>query len=279
MNTFNTIVYILKKPFPEGENRFFYYKYLIVLSLFVAFFLYIFQPFGISTVESNKFLICLGFGSMTFLGASIYELSVGQLLKLISNGVNWTFGKWILNNLGIMLFISLANFLFIRLFHFGSIVWELFPPMLYGTFMVGIIPVVGLGAFILQRQEKKYQGIAEEINQKAAPNLGIQNEADLSIFDIPTFRIKYIEALQNYVKIGYINAAGKLKEQTERATLKAIMEEGKGSPITKCHRSFLVNKEAIISISGNAQGLLLTLSDCEKAIPVSRNYVADFRKQ
>lgn len=276
---FDPIIRILKKPFPEIESRLFYYKYLTILSVFVAFFLYIFQPFGISTIESNKFLICLGFGGTTFLGALIYELSVGKLLQLMSRGLSWTFGKWIVNNLGIVLFVSMANFIFIRLFHFGYIDWELFPPMLYGTFMVGIIPVVGLGAIILQRQEKKFQDIAEEINQNPANTPALNQTNEKSIFNIPTGQIKYIEALQNYVKIGYINAEGKLKEQTERATLKRIMEEGNGSPISKCHRSFLVNKEAIISTAGNAQGLLLTLSECEKVIPVSRNYVADFRKQ
>ena len=99
------------------------------------------------------------------------------------------------------------------------------------------------------------------------------------LMNLASHQIRYIEALQNYAKIGYINSTGQLIERTERATLKSILNEVEGSPIVKCHRSFLVNREAIISTSGNAQGLLLTLSDCDKTIPVSRSYVPAFRRK
>lgn len=278
MNSFDKIVQILRKPFPRVENWYSYFKILIIISLFVTFFLYVFQPFGISALESHKFLICLGFGSMTFLGALIYEFTVGQFLKLIGIRARWTFGKWILNNLGVAIFISFTNFLFIRILYFGFIQWELFPNMLYGTLMIGLVPIVVLGGVTLIKQEKKYQIIAEEINQKKTSTSNINNNHDLSIFDISASQIKYVEALQNYVKIAYMDGEDKLIVQTERATLKNILEEVEGSSIIKCHRSFLVNQEAIISTNGNAQGLLLSLSECDKIIPVSRSCVSIFRK-
>ena len=67
-----------KKPFPEDENPLIYYRTLLLVSLFVAFFLYVFQPFGIHLLEKNKLLICIGFGSMTFLGAMLYEFLSGK---------------------------------------------------------------------------------------------------------------------------------------------------------------------------------------------------------
>lgn len=142
--------------------------------------------------------------------------------------------------------------------------------------MIGILPVTLLGAWLLSQQEKKYQGIANEINQ-TTPSQSNSSADGISIFDIPIHQIKYIEALQNYIKIGYLNDQNELKIQTERLTLKEVIGKTEGSPITKCHRSFLVNKEAIISISGNAQGLLLSLTDCDKTIPVSRSFVPQFR--
>ncbi len=165
-----------------------------------------------------------------------------------------------------------------RWFYFGYIKWEFFPIMIKNTFAIGIFPLVVLGAISLLRQEKKYQLIANEINQQ--PDIiDAQPINEQLIFNIPIHQIRYIEALQNYVKIGHINAKGVLTEQTERATLKSILLEVKGSTIIKCHRSFLVNREAIISTSGNAQGLLLTLSDCDRIIPVSRSYVSVFRSK
>lgn len=271
-----SITQTLGKPFPEVD-WISYAKILIGFSLFVTFFLFIFEPFGLSTLQTNNFLISLGFGSMTLLGASAYELSVGQLLKLVGLKANWTFGKWVLNNLGIMLFISLANFMFSRLLIIGFIEWALFPTMLYSTFMIGTMPIVLIGHFLLAKQEKKYQSIAAEINQVKTPQSNDRSQNDVSVFDIPTSKIKYVEALQNYVKIGYVDSDGALKIQTERVTLKGILSKIGDSPVVKCHRSFLVNKEAIVRTEGNAQGLLLSLSECDKIIPVSRACVPTFR--
>jgi len=276
---FDKIVQILRKPFPADENRLGYYKILTILSVFITLFLYIFQPFGISTLDSYKFFICLGFGSMTFLGGAIYEIVIYQILNLKGQPEKWTYGKWILNNLGIMIFISFANFIFARLLIFGYIQWNLFPQMIYATFMIGIIPLVVLGGLSLYKNEKKYQIIANEINQTKTTSSRFNDTGNFSIFDIPTRQIRYIEALQNYAKIGYINSEGYLKVQIERITLKKVLAETKGTAIIKCHRSFLVNKDAIITTDGNAQGLLLSLADCDKIIPVSRTLVPLFRKR
>ena len=277
MNFFYKIVRLLRKPFPE-DDRSVYYRNSVILGIFVTLFLYIFEPFGIDILESNQFYICLGFGSMTILAAVIYELIVYQLLNVKGSGEHWTFGKWIFHNLMIVLLISLANFLFARLVFFGSVDWNLFPTMIYSTFMIGILPVTMLGAITLFTNEKKYQGIADEINRIKVPASGNAKHQKVSVFDIPTYRIKYIEALQNYAKIGYIDAQNDLKIQTERTTLKEILAKTEGSSIVRCHRSFLVNKDAIIDTKGNAQGLLLSLSDCDREIPVSRTLVPIFRQ-
>ncbi len=281
MGFFNKIATLLKKPFPEEEDRLVYFRDLTIFSAFIAFFLYVFEPFGLARVESelksNKLLVCLGFGAMTFLGTVIYEFIVNNIFKLKGQQEKWTFGKWILNMLGIMFSISLANFLFARLVIFGHIEWGLFPDMIYGTFMVGLIPVVVFGAWLMNKNEKKYQNIADEINQTKTTSLNDRDGENHLIFNIPTHQIRYVEALQNYVKIGYLNSEGLLKVRTERITLKQILAETEGTTIVRSHRSFLVNKDAIIGTSGNAQGLLLSLSECDKVIPVSRTLVPVFR--
>lgn len=277
MNLLSQVTGFFNKPFPIKESWVSYMKQLLLISLFITFFLYVFKPFGLSTIEDNQFLVCFGFGCMTLLGALIYEGTIVQLLKLCGLLKRWTFGKWLLNNFGLVLFISLANFIFSRLVLFGDIQWELFPSMLYGTFMIGIIPFSLLGAFSLLQLEKKYQGIAQEINLKSKATEVGSLPGSVLIFDIPISKIRYIEALQNYVKVGYVNEENNLAFKTERSTLKHLLELGKEHGIVKSHRSFLVNKNTIISSSGNAQGLQLSLSNCETLIPVSRSYVPLFR--
>lgn len=277
MKLFGSVFKILNKPFPELESSFGIYKIIAAISLFVTFFLFVFQPFGIATLESNLFIICLGFGAITFIASVIFEFIVGTILKLKGELDQWTFGKWMFYNIGAMLTISLTNFLFARFLFFGFIQWNLLPAMMYSTFMIGIIPITVLGGLSILIQEKKYQSIAKNINQHKVYGSAHNKTDEQYIFNIPVSKIKYVEALQNYVNIGYADADGQFKKIMERATLKGIMEEISGSQLIKSHRSFLVNQNAIISVNGNAQGLILQLSDCERTIPVSRSYVPQFR--
>lgn len=270
MYIFNIVAELFRKPFPKGEDRLWYYRSLGILSLFIIVFLYIYKPFGIHQLKTNAFLICFGFGTMTFLGATVYELIINQIRNFKKTYKPFTFGKWLLNNLGAAFCISLTNFIFARLVVFGYFEWSLFPTMLYSTFMIGIIPLTMIGGFALLVQEKKSQNIIKDYSSSINKNQ--------SLFDIPIHQIKYVEALQNYVKIAYINTEGQLKIQTERATLKEIQAKIEGGPVVKCHRSYLVNANAIMHTSGNSQGLSLTLSDCDTIIPVSRTWAPLFRK-
>ncbi len=276
---FNSIFKFLFKPFPEDERKSSAYKKIALVSLFAFLFLYVFEPFGLASLESNKPLICLGFGLATFFASVLFELSIGLLLKKKYNNESWTFLIWIFYNLGIMLFISLGNFLYARMLIFGYIDWSLLPHMVYGVFTIGVIPTVAIGAWSLLRQEKKHQGIAKEVSPLSIEyDLPSTVHNDL-LFDIPIHQIKYIEALQNYAKLVYVKPNGQMETHTARASLKHILEVTKGSSIIKCHRSFLVNNEAIDSAEGNAQGLLLTLTECEITVPVSRSYVNEFKRK
>ena len=96
-------------------------------------------------------------------------------------------------------------------------------------------------------------------------------------FDLDPADILYIEAMQNYVIIHYMS--GKNKEQKiVRNTLSAIEEQLQESQVERTHRSYLVNRQRINSISGNAQGLKLELEGVDqKQIPVSRKYLKYFQ--
>jgi len=274
---------LLNKPYPMEESAMGVLKIITGISIFIAVFLYVFTPFDLNKVESGQLKICLGFGLMTFITSVVYEFTIVRWSNIKGESANFTFGKWIIYITGLLLCISLANFLYIRIFFFGYILWEFLPAMIKGTFMVGIFPTVALGVVALLRQEHKYQGIAKEINQKFDVDVQtkIDNNTDITnkqqIFGIPSTNIRYIESLQNYVKIGHLTTEGKWQEKTERATLKSILNDAIDANLVKCHRSFIVNRGAILSTSGNAQGLLLSLADCKKEIPVSRSFVASFR--
>ena len=271
----NTIRSILNRPFPENQGPFGSLRMTVYVSIFITLFLLVFQPFGIVDLEDNKFWVCLGFGSMTFVGALLFESLVRVITRLFGGTGRWTLGKWLLNNLGILCFVSLANFLFARLYIFGYIDWQLFPAMLYSTFAVGILPLTILGGFLLLTQERKFQRIAGSIN--AQPKAPVPVDSKQQLFNLPLAHIRYVEALQNYVKIHWVDAEGQTRELVERATLKQIRETTRGGPLVPCHRSYLVNRAHVLRAEGNAQGLLLTLAGYAQPVPVSRRYVPAFR--
>lgn len=272
----NKLIQILSKPFPQEESTSDAIRIITVISVFVVGFLYVFRPFGLHLKESGLFLLCLGFGTVTFAVCIIYELLAVFVLKVKGDRAHFTFGKWILYMVGIILCISLANFVFVRVTLFDDIQWNLYPYMLRGTFAVGFFPIIVLGAIAMLRQEKKYQNIADELNHQTHTN-HIEHGDNHEIFGIPSSQVRYIEAMQNYINIGHVGSDGLFKVQTERATIKSLADETLGNSILRCHRSFLVNRESIASTAGNAQGLLLSLVDCDKRIPVSRSYVTGFR--
>lgn len=265
---------LLAKPFPQEESLWSTVKIAGGISIFVAFFLYLFEPFGLHTLESNKLLICLGFGLASFCASVSYEVLMVKGLKFKGEFANFTFGRWVLYLIGVMVCISLANFLFIRLVYFGDIHWALYPKMLMSTFAIGLFPILFLGGLAVLRLERKYQIVAAEFIRKKPDEL----ESKGILFGIPVEQVRYIEAMQNYIKIGHITREGEFKEQTERATLKGFSDEIQSDKILRCHRSYMINTQSINSASGNSQGLQLVLDGCEKQIPVSRSYVPAFRE-
>jgi len=277
MQLLTDAISLLRKPFPQEEDWRLRLRTSALVGVFITFFLYFFKPFDLTNSEQSIWWLCVGFGLMTFLTSALFDFVV-YTLGLRTYGPSFTFWKWIVYMVGVIFCISLANFVYVRLTLFGEIRWEFFHYMLSSTFLVGIFPVVGLGAYTLLRQEKKYAKIAAGIAPAHRdPADEESTQTDKKIFGVPASNIRYVEALQNYVKIGYINADGSTIEITERSTLKEVMQLAEGTSLAKSHRSYLVNKAAIESATGNAQGLVLTLTDCTKQIPVSRSMVPHFR--
>ena len=59
------IIFYLKQPFPKAENK---WRNIVIISLFVILFLFVFQPFGINQIERSydKYSIIGGYGLVTY---------------------------------------------------------------------------------------------------------------------------------------------------------------------------------------------------------------------
>jgi DNA-binding LytR/AlgR family response regulator len=79
----------------------------------------------------------------------------------------------------------------------------------------------------------------------------------------------YIQSCDNYARV-VIRKNGKSEETLIRSSLKNLEQQISSPYIVRCHRSFIVNLVRTRSNTGNSRNYTLSLENCERAIPVSR---------
>ena len=222
--------------------------------------------------NGKVWLFSVIFGAITFIAGLSYELIIRYVFKIKKEGKSYTFLMWIIQVVGLLLFIALFNYLYLS-YQFGMPLTG-FIYMIWATFLVGIFPTVFIGTISMIKSEKRNSVIAAILNEEIIKPKPIVHES--SLFDISTETILLIESLQNYVNIYYKHGES-IEKKTERATLKSCEDKIKNTNLLRCHRSFIVNTSKIENVSGNAQGLKLKLHDYTTTIPVSRSYIPLFK--
>ena len=96
----------------------------------------------------------------------------------------------------------------------------------------------------------------------------IQSDTSESI-NVNPRDLLYIEAGDNYSTLYWKNGPV-LEKKMLRVNLKSIESQLKDDYIIRCHRSYIVNINAIIHVVGNTNGYKLTVRDTDFEVPVSR---------
>ncbi len=286
----NKILAYLKKPASFNSNP------LIVIinaSLLVCFVLGIFQPFGIEKLDTTlKYYVIIGFTLVTAISTAIIGYLLPRLFKKFYDPSKWTNGRSLLNNIFIMLLISLGNFLFARGLgnHSSETSGSVFLSYMLITLLVGVIPAL-VARFIIQNYSlKENLNNARLMNEQLARRLesfvdpgkietniiilaGDTKEA-LSLYPDS---ILYIESSGNYVKVSYLSD-NMVKQKKLRTTIVRIEKYLQNYPyMVRCHRAYIVNTSFINNVSGNSQGLQLNLRYTTENIPVSRSFLRTIR--
>lgn len=271
---------ILFAPFPDSSNLRDQIKQGAVIGLFVAFFLFFFEPFGLTAEKHILFFVSLGFGMVTFLVTVIFEIINIYLLKIDKESPSWTFLKWFFNTLILIFFIAIGNYVFLYILQDqSSIRWNYLLTMIGNTYAIGSFPIAFSGFLHLERTYKKNTQHAINIKvhkQSTSVNslITLPSSSDKSL-SFHEEEILFLEAKENYVRIVFTRK-GKLNEELLRNTLKDSQNHLTEAFI-KCHRSFIVNRNKVEKVDGNAQGLVLTISHTEQRVPVSRSFISDFK--
>ena len=110
------LINYLNQPYPFDYD----FKTILLeiagISLFIFFFLLVFQPFGLKNVhESIKLLIIAGFGFVTFFVLVINLLALPKLFPSIFNENRWKIKNEIYSILLVLFTIGLGNAIYFGL--------------------------------------------------------------------------------------------------------------------------------------------------------------------
>jgi hypothetical protein len=285
----------LKKPYPyySFSYRDVYSNFLI--GCFVAFFLVVFQPFGVSIWQTDhKLLKLLGFGFVSFICPLIFRFMSTSIFKKQKPEETWTVWKETLALLLVLVFIAFGNLCYGNLIRISYLSFHELFFALAATFLLGLFPITAnvflkynrfvtlnqkdaelMEAEVLDFQHRVDAESTSEIkNDSLLTQKGLilyaENEKDK--IELKPEELLFIESADNYSNIVFCRN-NKVNKQLLRGSLKRIESQITFPFIVRCHRSYIVNLKMINHIKGNAQGYRIEFkSELNDSIPVSRNY-------
>lgn len=94
-----------------------------------------------------------------------------------------------------------------------------------------------------------------------------------SRLELPLDSIICFEANDNYVTIHYLTTEGKPTKRLERLSMRKVEEllAGSGEQFLRVHKSFLINKDFVVTVTGKSQAYRIRLHHLDVQVPVSRN--------
>ncbi len=275
----------LKKPYPLLENL--QQKLLLASSfgVFVAVFLMVFQPFDADTFIGNKYRFLSGFGLCVFLGLSFTYILLPYVFPRIFHPERWNIGKEILYLISTFLVIAHINYFYNTYVGANRAVYRSLPEFIGITIAVGILPVI-IFIFLLERSLSK-KNTQKAVELSATLEQAENQVTELKLLSIqsenlkePTFSINHTDFIfatsdNNYTTI-YYTLEDHVQSRLLRLSISSLESQLTSFPeILRCHRSYLINKNKIQRVKGNARSLVVFLEGHDQSIPVSRSFAKE----
>ncbi len=269
----------LNKNYPFNEDLKFNLQSISGVSLGLFLFLLFFQPLDPATnVFDKKLLILTGFGGITLLLLLLLRVFIPSFLPKVFIPEKWTLKKEVLLHFLFVVLNSVAYAFFAA--YVGRI--EITFPLTVRIILISLIPVLFMVIIyeyqFLKRRIKNLlsQNMEEnfgESESKAEPVVEFESENQAEHFHLFPEQIILIQAASNYIEIIY-KQNEKVSRRLIRTTMKKAEKQLSEYPfLLRCHRSCIVNTNAIQKIHKSTEGLKLELFDYAHQVNVSRQYV------
>lgn len=271
------LVKTLRQPYPLDPPAWNKVRMGASIGLFVFLFLFLFQPFGMDRIESNKALHIGGYGLMTFLVVLLLDVLLPRIWTAPFNESKWTVGKEMVYFLANLTLIALANMLYTAAMGYSSISFTNFIMFFVVTVMVGIFPTVTMIMVAYNRKLKKAVREAKEMNEELhsphaarSQSLLLQGENQHDRIACNSAELLAITSADNYLDV-WLAKEGGVSRQVIRGSLSQMEAylSDKGH-FMRVHRSHLVNMDRVMAVDGNAQGYQLKVHDEVPWLSVSR---------
>jgi len=265
---------IFNKPYPFNDDLKYNTVIIFFISMGVFVFLWLFQPFDISTLPvRQKYYLLVGFGLITFLSLSFYLLFIPSLFQKKFSSAVWTIKKEIFWNTWILFTILAGYFFFTQ--------WlEVLKFNFYTVIKLALTAVLPISVLIIinyNRILRLHVKMAHELNRKLKEHKLIEDKIIYFTSDyqkdslaIKASTLLFIRSANNYIEV-FWKEGDTVKNQMVRCSMISVEETVREYKfIYKCHRSYIVNIKFIERFEGNSQGYKLFFEGINFPIPVSK---------
>ncbi len=230
-------------------------------------------------------LFVAGYGAITTCSMLVLNFALPLALKKWFNDERWTTGREVTWNLVNVVIIAALNYQYtVEMVNLQSGVHQL----MWFVGITGAVAVFPITAAVLMNERNNRTlnsrtshdlnahiksalirpGAVPEVQQPLVIRSANLSDPELMITHHDFY---YARTADNYVEV-YHQSAGKTIRTVVRATLKEIdTAVSQYGHCVRCHKSYIVNLEQVVRVSGNAQGYRLHFSNHDHEVPVSRS--------
>jgi hypothetical protein len=226
------------------------------------------------------------FGVATFISLGFSIIVLPKMFTNLFDPVHWTIKKYILHTLFNLVVIGFLSTAIDELYICPErSLWENFIGATQQVAMIGAIPISLITLFLRNRMLKDNLGNAIRANAELEKIKNLKRETSPSLkanqqpitlrsetTEILTLNLPdllFIQADDNYSTV-YLKSETGVQKKILRIKLRSLDEQINNPYAIRCHRSFIVNVNAISNITGNTNGYKLQILDSDLFIPVSR---------
>jgi len=278
----------LKQPYPLLTIRE-RLIYSILISSFIYFFLRLLEPFDLNLLHSAaREWIIFGYAINALLLLLIIYVSAPIVLGKLFSELKWNVWRELIWMITILCFIGIWLAVYEHLIQTRRLSLFTILETVLKTLVIGIFPIVSMVLLNQIRLLKKNIRRANALNARIdIKSRGDIEESDQVItilsdnksenFQSRADDIIFFAADGNYVDVYYQTQQG-VERTILRTTISRVASQLiKEDHFIRCHRSYIVNLRQILSVNGNASGLMLSFNNTEKTVPVARRNIIDFK--